>query len=86
MAWPDNLSNVRCIGFNSLILPAIIDAIECGQVEWGECNIFLDQCDGKFQWKNCDWVLREIRELVFSISLKGGVLDDPDLTAAVLRG
>lgn len=84
MAWPRELSNVRCAGFNRAILPAIIAAIDAGEVAWGRCNIFADETVGYFDWKGCAWELQEFRETVQVVTLIEGRLDDPDLTALVL--
>lgn len=85
MAFPNDLRFVRCNGFNQKILPAIIRAIDADQVVWGECNTFIDESIGQFLWKNCVWELSEIKETVISVKLLTGKLDDPDLTAMVLR-
>lgn len=86
MAWPSDLKRVKCNGFNPLILPIIKDAIDQDLVEWGKYNLFLDEGIGEFKWMSCNWRLTEIRELVLSVELLEGKIDNPDLTALVLRG
>lgn len=85
MSWPQDLRNIKCFGFNQKILPAIADAVESGGVFWNECNTFVDWSRGQFSWKSCTWEIRELRDTVYSVRLLEGLLDDPDLTALVLR-
>jgi hypothetical protein len=85
MAFPTDLRDIKCQGFNQRILPAIADAIEREHVQWGDCRTFIDESYGQFVWKSCVWEISEIRETVYRICLLSGRLDDPDLTALVLR-
>jgi hypothetical protein len=85
MTWPKDLSFIKCDGFNQKILPAIIDAIDGNCVQWGECNTFVDKSCGQFLWKNCVWEIIELKDTVYLVRLLTGRLDDPDLTALVLR-
>jgi len=85
MAWPQDLRTVKCVGFNQKILPAIADAVEKEYIQWGDCKTFIDESSGQFLWKNCVWEISELRETVYLVRLLTGRLDDPDLTALVLR-
>ncbi len=86
MSWPVNLKKVKCKGFNSVILPAIKNALDRDLVEWGDCHSWIDESIGHFKWSECEWEIIEVRELVKSIELIVGNLDNPDLTVMVLRG
>ena len=86
MAWPNDLKRIKCKGFNSAILSAMKNALDRDDVKWGDCHLWADESIGHFHWANCEWEMIEICELVKSIELLSGHIDDPDLTLLVLRG
>ena len=85
MSWPNDLSRVHCIGFNSNILPRIKDAVDSGEVVWGEVRLYNEACFAEFTWAGCVWTMHEFTEVISSITLIDCRNATPELTAAVLQ-
>ena len=83
MAWG---KKVQCYGFPEEWLPAIKYAIENKQVKWGESSGFCESFPTAFTWANASWQLNEMTEVVESIWLRRGKVDEEALTVAMLRG
>lgn len=86
MAWP-KLEKVSCHGFTRSLLPAIKIAIDAGTIEWNRKTIQYGArfVKGQFHWCYCTWEMQEANDYIISIRFIDGLLDNEDLTAAVLR-
>lgn len=86
MAWPTDEHYISVYNFPRSLLPCIKNAIEKSQVVWHDDSMsnYDMYSTIEFEWCSCKWKLCEICELVSSISLIEGTLNQ-DLTAEVLK-
>ena len=85
MAWPTDLTQVHCIGFNSNILPRLKTAVDSGKVAWGEVRLYNQACFAEFTWAGCKWTMHEFNEMISSVTLVDCRDATPELTAAALQ-
>ena len=72
--FPENISNVKCIGFHRSLLPGIVRALKNKEVSWvpDSHNLFAGSRAARFEWKTAIFQIEEFYELVESVELISG--------------
>lgn len=67
MAWPDDLAQVRCEGFDRSLLPYLQNAIDNGRVKYVESRMFAESATTTFDYLGFRYELDEFVEVVDAI-------------------
>jgi hypothetical protein len=71
MAFPDNLGDVDCVGFDRLVLPYLVTALADKRVKWLDHKMFASHTVADFEYLGFIYRLEEHFELVTRIKKIG---------------